>query len=285
MTKGIYKIENLFEGIVYIGESNNIEERWIKHKEDLRNNTHHSKQLQKDWNEYGDENNFKFEIIETIPDNLHIIIQQALLYIYEDKYIKQYNSIKNGYNTENTLKEVIDGKKSLFNQPLNQPNKFAKIVINNVLKNIEQNKGVYISPKYKPKQKNKETYVLNENHELYIIKSCMDYKFENEFETMAQVFNKNKINAYKAYQILINVNILKKDNAGSYICLINDDNMFKCMPRSYNDKETNEIKNYIVTYINKKGFEYLLYILLKESKKHNINIFHKKYIKELMSIA
>lgn len=295
MAKGIYKIENIWDGKVYIGESNNIEERWIKHKEDLNNNKHHSKQLQKDWNEYADKNNFEFKIIETIDDTLHPMIQQGLLYIYEDKYIKQYDSINNGYNTENTLVEVMEGRKSLFNQPLDKPNKFAKGVINNILKNIEKNNGVYI-PSEKSKRLNKKLESeptkeikpkknklgVNEDNIIRIINDCMNYEFQEEFETMASVFRNNKINCSKAYQILVGLKILYKDKNGKYMPTANyDRNMFQRRTHSYCDKDTAEIKNYQVTYINKKGFEYLLHILLNECKNNNINIFHKKYLEEI----
>lgn len=60
---GIYKIENLVNGKVYIGQAVDIECRWISHISMLKNNKHHSKHLQNSWNKYGEEN-FKFEIIE-----------------------------------------------------------------------------------------------------------------------------------------------------------------------------------------------------------------------------
>ena len=60
---GIYKIENLINHKVYIGQSVNVKERFHKHRGDLRNGKHNSKHLQNAWNKYG-EKNFSFEIIE-----------------------------------------------------------------------------------------------------------------------------------------------------------------------------------------------------------------------------
>lgn len=60
---GIYKIENLVNGKVYIGQSINVANRWRVHRYDLRNNRRVGSHLQNAWNKYGEEN-FKFEIIE-----------------------------------------------------------------------------------------------------------------------------------------------------------------------------------------------------------------------------
>ncbi len=60
---GVYKIENILNGKIYIGGSNNLKSRVLTHKTRLRENTHHNKHLQNSWNKYGKEN-FKFETIE-----------------------------------------------------------------------------------------------------------------------------------------------------------------------------------------------------------------------------
>ena len=66
---GIYKIECIVNHKVYIGQSKNILYRWCMHKSKLRSNTHSNPILQNDFNQYG-ENNFTFEILQIIPDNL-----------------------------------------------------------------------------------------------------------------------------------------------------------------------------------------------------------------------
>lgn len=60
---GIYKIENLINHKVYIGQSISIENRLKQHKSDLKNNRHTNSHLQSSWNKYGEEN-FIFEIID-----------------------------------------------------------------------------------------------------------------------------------------------------------------------------------------------------------------------------
>ncbi len=92
MTMGIYKIENKVNGKIYIGSSKNIENRWKKHKYDLRSNNHHSEHMQNAWNKYGKEN-FIFKIIEEIRDE-NILIEREQYWI---NALKSYN-IDIGYN-------------------------------------------------------------------------------------------------------------------------------------------------------------------------------------------
>ena len=60
---GIYKIENLINHKVYIGQSIDIAGRWLEHQIDLKGNRHRSRHLQFAWNKYGPEN-FSFEVLE-----------------------------------------------------------------------------------------------------------------------------------------------------------------------------------------------------------------------------
>ena len=60
---GIYLITCLRSTKVYVGQSVNIEKRWLRHKEMLNANIHSNKHLQSAWNKYG-ENSFVFSILE-----------------------------------------------------------------------------------------------------------------------------------------------------------------------------------------------------------------------------
>ena len=109
---GIYKITNLINGKVYIGQSTNIKRRWKDHKKDAfwKNNPEYEYPLYRAMRKYGI-NNFSFEVLEECSkDELND---------KEKFYITKYDSYKNGYNqteggdsvTHNlklTQKQVLD---------------------------------------------------------------------------------------------------------------------------------------------------------------------------------
>lgn len=104
----IYKIENLVNGMVYIGQTITSYERRIgRHKWELRNHRHNNTHLQRAWDKYG-ENNFKFSIIEYC--DIEVIDDR------EKYWIKEYKATDEqyGYNLEsggNKGKRVSDGVK------------------------------------------------------------------------------------------------------------------------------------------------------------------------------
>ena len=92
MSMGIYKIENMTNGKIYIGSSKNIENRWSQHRSLLKSGKHHSQHLQHAWDRYN-ESNFKFNIVEDV-------IMQEDLFTREQYWmdtLQCYNP-KNGYN-------------------------------------------------------------------------------------------------------------------------------------------------------------------------------------------
>ncbi len=108
---GIYTIINRVNGRIYIGESLDIYRRWHKeHMPQLRKNIHNNKELQNDFNEYGEEN-FSFEILERYSED-NPISTKARTLILEGYYITQFQ--KSGislYNSENTLVKILSGNK------------------------------------------------------------------------------------------------------------------------------------------------------------------------------
>ena len=91
MESGIYIIRNIVNNKCYIGQTNNLKARWIKHKNFLKNNKHHNRHLQAAWNKYGAEE-FVFEILEECP------IEE--LDEKETYYIHKYETHINGYNLD-----------------------------------------------------------------------------------------------------------------------------------------------------------------------------------------
>ena len=93
MNSGIYLIRNTMNGLVYVGQSFNINSRISCHKNLLKKNKHCNDYLQKHYNKYGKES-FVFEPIERCP--------KSKLDEREVYWIAHYNSLKrsHGYNLE-----------------------------------------------------------------------------------------------------------------------------------------------------------------------------------------
>ena len=89
VVSGVYSIQNNITGRLYIGSSKDIHKRWREHKSNLFNHTHHSMDLQNDWDKYG-EDNFSFNIL------LETDIANALK--MEREYIDKMQTERFGYN-------------------------------------------------------------------------------------------------------------------------------------------------------------------------------------------
>lgn len=90
---GIYKITNIVNNKVYIGQSVSVKERLCTHRSLLKRNVHYNTYLQGEYNKYG-KANFTFEILEEC--------EESKLDDKEIYYIAQYDSTNRnkGYNRE-----------------------------------------------------------------------------------------------------------------------------------------------------------------------------------------
>lgn len=86
MTCGVYSIENIANGKVYIGSSMRVLERWKEHKRDLIAGRHQNVHLQRAWHKYG-EQAFVFKmLLECAPESLLIQEQSWIDFVGKHRY-------------------------------------------------------------------------------------------------------------------------------------------------------------------------------------------------------
>lgn len=131
----IYKITNLVNGKIYIGQSKDYKKRWNEHKCRANNKYQTNQIITKAINKYGFEN-FKFEILDSAktPEELNNL---------ECYYIQKLNSLTpNGYNIvafSDTIKITSLQKKKEMNEKSNKRKNstskyFGVSYINNIWK-------------------------------------------------------------------------------------------------------------------------------------------------------
>ena len=91
---GIYKFENILNHKIYIGQSTNINKRYVQHLYDAYFRPEKSTGIDKAIHKYGI-NNFKFDIIEICP--VTELDEREIYWIaYYNSYEKGYNNTKGG---------------------------------------------------------------------------------------------------------------------------------------------------------------------------------------------
>lgn len=91
MSCGIYQIRNSQNKKVYIGSSNNIERRLSDHFRNLKRGTHHSKKLQRSFDNTNNKSVFIGEILEVVADERELKVREQF-------YIDKFNAFNSGYN-------------------------------------------------------------------------------------------------------------------------------------------------------------------------------------------
>jgi group I intron endonuclease len=116
---GIYIIKNKINGHFYLGSSNNMSKRWNRHLNNLRNNLHHSRYLQRAWNHY-DEVNFIFQIILICEPFELLRYEQKLLTILKPIYNVSIDAVaptrgrKLSIETKMKISKSLIGNKRTF---------------------------------------------------------------------------------------------------------------------------------------------------------------------------
>lgn len=117
MNSGIYKIVNLQTGKYYVGSTKDFKKRKQTHFSGLKNNYHPNKHLQNAYNKYGKEN-FKFEIIEYVKEELLLDVEQS--YIDDSTKEKIYNKTyivgAGGYDALSISVYLLDLNGNIINE-------------------------------------------------------------------------------------------------------------------------------------------------------------------------
>lgn len=239
---GIYKITNKITDKCYIGESINITSRWNRHLKELISNTHHSYKLQKAFNEYGIKN-FNFEILEI----LNSYNKTEILKI-EKEYIDSYNSIKNGYNVDDSIQrqEIYTRERKDQNLQLKNANKI----------NI--------------------TYIKDSAQER-LFNLSNEYEFKEKYEKFASVLQSIGFNVPNTYQLLRDIGFF---NISNHVQNTNI-NLFKLKYRiSINNTTGQQYEGY-TSYFTKEGLLFVVNLLIENLSKSEYNIFTKRLYDEI----
>lgn len=146
---GVYKIENLINGKVYVGKSKNIGIRWSEHRSELNSGNHINAHLQSAWNKYG-EDNFRFDVLYEAIDE-EDALEQEEFYIakYEaDNGLFGYNLTKGGqtgYFTDESIANASKAKLGKYNDLSENDIKRIKMLAY-CLMNLEEIADIYNVP-------------------------------------------------------------------------------------------------------------------------------------------
>lgn len=100
---GIYKIQNIENGRIYIGSAVNIHRRLVTHRWNLSRGTHTNSALQNVWNRYGSEK-FEFKHILTCSEKDLLFYEQLVMDGYQSYKKKFGYNIRRYAESNRTLK-------------------------------------------------------------------------------------------------------------------------------------------------------------------------------------
>jgi group I intron endonuclease len=125
----IYRITCTANGKFYIGSTVNKNQRWARHRKDLRQGAHPNKHMQASWDAHG-ENSFLFECIEEVESAVALFIAEQRhldLHVGKDccfnwaKYAGAPMRGKKGVETPNFGKVLSDSVKQKIRQKVSGP--------------------------------------------------------------------------------------------------------------------------------------------------------------------
>lgn len=122
MKSGIYTIENLVNGKLYVGLTTDIEKRRKEHIIALNNKYHENSKLQNAWNKYG-ESNFRHEVLIECEEQYLFSEEHywaTLLNVHDDRYgynIRPTHPYGKPRASEESKKRMSEAQKIAVNKP------------------------------------------------------------------------------------------------------------------------------------------------------------------------
>ena len=142
---GIYKITNLINNMVYIGQTKQgFQKRYWLHRWKLRNGTHDNQYLQNAWNKYG-EKNFEFAVIEVLE--VEAIDDREKYWIGFYKNLNKCYSIQEGGQPTRLVDFVTDEGRRLVGEKNRQRLLGSKASEETKMKMSKSRKGKFIEKK------------------------------------------------------------------------------------------------------------------------------------------
>lgn len=121
---GIYKIV-CSEADFYIGSSKNIQQRFYKHRRELRKGVHKNEHLQNAYNKY-EEKCFSLEIIEVCNIDEQYLKEQYYIDLLQPTYNKELDVVTH-IPTEETKKKLSEANKKYYANPDNLKKRYKTI--------------------------------------------------------------------------------------------------------------------------------------------------------------
>lgn len=191
---GVYKIENIANGMCYIGSSMNIGDRWKRHLRHFKNKNHCNQHLLNAWLKYGPEN-FTFTVLKTFDSiSLKDLQEEEEIFINNYKFENLYNKTKLACGGSDCVSIPcyilhLDGSIASEHQSLSEAARFYKT---DQISTSSVNTGAVYNKKYRVVTK--QFYLSNDISKLITEEFLYHYKLKYELEF------ENKISHHKSIE-------------------------------------------------------------------------------------